>query len=193
MLTALLLLLFAAVVFALFVFYRFYDLIIPPSFLGAQLDTSPLYRPSKASILLSRSGPYTFTSNHTRPQICQRELLIRTHSIGLNPIDWKCVTYGFGIHALPWISGRECAGTVEEVGSEVKGWRRGERVWVCSTNYRDVRTSAFQQVRAAFSHEPSRVRCEISSLNLANSCICGDAVCRCSAAQCRATSAVAEL
>ena len=101
---------------------------------------------SEALVLYSKKGPYTVSSNYSLPQISESELLIRNHCIGLNPIDWKCVSYGFGIHALPWISGRECAGEVEEVGVEVKGWRRGDRVWVCSTNYRDNRTSAFQKV-----------------------------------------------
>ena len=106
------------------------------------------FRPSRALVLYSKSGPYTFTDAHPRPQITSRELLIRNHYVGLNPIDWKCVTYGFGIHALPWVSGRECAGIIQEIGVEVKGWQVGERVWVCSTNYRDVRTSSFQEVSA---------------------------------------------
>ena len=102
---------------------------------------------SKASVLHSRNGPYTLVKNWPRPRISSKELLIRNRAIGLNPVDWKCVTYGFGIHAIPWISGREAAGTVEEVGSEVHGFQRGDRVWVTSTSYRDNRTSTFQQVR----------------------------------------------
>ena len=113
------------------------------------IESSP-FRPSRALVLHSTSGPYTVTDTHPRPKITSRELLIRNHYVGLNPIDWKCVTYGFGIHALPWVSGRECAGTVQEVGAEVKGWQVGERVWVCSTNYRDIRTSTFQEVSALF-------------------------------------------
>lgn len=101
---------------------------------------------SQAAILPSKSGPYTLAHDWPRPSIKPNELLIRVRAIGLNPIDWKCVTYGFGVYSLPWVSGRECSGTVEEVGSSVQGFSRGDRVWVCSTNYRDNRTSAFQQV-----------------------------------------------
>ena len=101
---------------------------------------------AKAVILRSRKGPYTLVHNSPRPQISSKEILIRNRSVGLNPIDWKCVTYGFGVHELPWISGRESAGVVEEVGADVTGFRLGDRVWVASTNYRDNRTSTFQQV-----------------------------------------------
>ena len=104
-------------------------------------------RASRAAILHSKKGPYTYTSNHTVPALPADRVLIRVRAIGLNPIDWKCVTYGFGIHDLPWLSGREAAGTIEEVGSKVSSkFARGDRVWVASTNYRDNSTSTFQEV-----------------------------------------------
>ena len=101
---------------------------------------------TKAVILRSKKGPYTLVHNNPRPQIASKEILIRNKAVGLNPVDWKCVTYGFGVHKLPWISGRESAGLVEEVGADVNDFRIGERVWVTSTNYRDNRTSTFQEV-----------------------------------------------
>jgi NADPH:quinone reductase-like Zn-dependent oxidoreductase len=66
--------------------------------------------------------------------------------IGLNPIDWKSVDYGFGIHHLPWINGRESSGIVELVGPGVTRFKPGDRVFAPSTNYRDNRTSSFQEV-----------------------------------------------
>ena len=107
---------------------------------------------SKAVILYSKDGPYTLKRDWPRPRISPKEILVRNKAVGLNPIDWKCVTYGFGIHALPWISGREAAGIVQEVGVEVHGFRPGDRVWVASTNYRDNRTSTFQEVCLASDH-----------------------------------------
>ena len=101
---------------------------------------------SRAVILPAKSGPYTLTHDWPRPRISPKEVLIRNKAIGLNPIDWKCVTYGFGVYSLPWVSGREAAGIIEEVGAEVQGFRKGDRVWVTSTNYRDNRTSTFQEV-----------------------------------------------
>ena len=101
---------------------------------------------SRAAVLYSKSGPYTVVNDWPRPQISPKELLIRTRAIGLNPIDWKCVAYGFGVHKIPWISGRDAAGIIEEVGSEVQGYQIGDRVFLASTNYRDNRTSTFQEV-----------------------------------------------
>lgn len=101
---------------------------------------------ARAVVLRSKSGPYTLVGHWPRPSISSKELLIRNKAVGLNPIDWKCVTYGFGVHSIPWISGRESAGIVEEVGADVHDFRRGDRVWVASTNYRDNRTSTFQDV-----------------------------------------------
>lgn len=102
--------------------------------------------PAKAVILHSKSGPYTLELEWQRPRISPKEVLIKGRAIGLNPIDWKCVAFGFGVHSVPWISGREASGTVEEIGSDVHGFRLGERVFVTSTNYRDNRTSTFQEV-----------------------------------------------
>lgn len=107
---------------------------------------------SKAVVLHSKSGPYTVVHDWPRPRIGPKELLIKVHAIGLNPIDWKCVAYGFGIHSTPWISGRETAGVVEEVGLEVPDFRKGDRVFVTSTNYRDIRTSTFQEVNSYLSN-----------------------------------------
>ena len=130
----------------LFLLYLVHRRTYPYSFHSKGCKPFPESRTSKALVLYSKSGPYTLSIGQPRPQISERELLIRNRCVGLNPIDWKCVSYGFGIHELPWISGRECAGEVEEVGAEVKGWKRGDRVWVCSTNYRDNRTSTYQDV-----------------------------------------------
>ena len=109
-------------------------------------DFRHIVKHSRAAVLHSKSGPYTVVNDWPRPQISSKELLIRTRAIGLNPIDWKCVVYGFGVHAIPWISGRDAAGIVEEVGSEVQGYQIGDRVFLASTNYRDNRTSTFQEV-----------------------------------------------
>ncbi|KAI9850401.1 MAG: hypothetical protein M1838_005734 [Thelocarpon superellum] len=80
-----------------------------------------------------------------------------THAIGLNPIDWKCVTYGFGVHSIPWVSGREAAGTVVQVGADVSSVAKGDRVLVTSTNYRDIRTSTFQEYVVAFPFNVCRI------------------------------------
>ena len=111
-----------------------------------RLNSTAFVQETKAIILSSKSGPYTPVHDWPMPRISSKELRIRISAIGLNPIDWKCVTYGFGVHAIPWVSGREAAGTIEEAGADVHGFQKGDRVWVASTNYRDNRTSTFQEV-----------------------------------------------
>jgi len=59
----------------------------------------------------------------------EKELIISTRAVGLNPIDWKSVDYNFCLPELPWITGREMAGVVEQVGSEVTKFKVGQRVW----------------------------------------------------------------
>lgn len=56
------------------------------------------------------------------------ELLISVKSVGLNPVDYKCIQYGFGIEEWPAVIGRDVAGVVEEVGSQVTSFKVGDRV-----------------------------------------------------------------
>ncbi|CAG9988710.1 unnamed protein product [Clonostachys byssicola] len=79
------------------------------------------------------------------------EILIRNHATGLNPIDWKCVDYNFCLPKFPWVTGRECAGIVEEVGSSVTLFKRGDRVWT-STYYKDIRAGCFQEYLVVPAH-----------------------------------------
>ena len=64
----------------------------------------------------------------------QKEVVIRTRAVGLNPIDWKSVDYGFCLPEFPWVTGREMAGIVEEVGSEVTDVKVGQKVWTSMLN-----------------------------------------------------------
>ena len=67
-----------------------------------------------------------------RPQPAADEVLIKVHATGVNPIDWK-IREG---HAkgrfpvdLPLILGWDVSGKVEEVGSEVMNFRKGDEVY----------------------------------------------------------------
>lgn len=57
------------------------------------------------------------------------EVVISNYAVGLNPIDWKSVDYNFCLPEFPWITGREMAGVVEKVGSDVIDFKVGDRVW----------------------------------------------------------------
>ncbi|KAK8218784.1 hypothetical protein IWZ01DRAFT_564460 [Phyllosticta capitalensis] len=87
---------------------------------------------------------YALTPKHPVPEIRseKNELLIKIEYIGLNPIDWKSSDFGWGIPTLPYISGRDFLGTV--VRSSAPSRPIGSTVLAVSTDYRDVRKSAYQ-------------------------------------------------
>lgn len=62
------------------------------------------------------------------------EVMIRNCATGLNHIDWKSVEYNMCLPELPWVLGREMAGVVERVGSEVTRLRAGDRVWTSQSS-----------------------------------------------------------
>ncbi len=66
-----------------------------------------------------------------RPEPKADEILVKVHIAGVNPADWKIrdgmgEMFGF---KLPLILGGDIAGTVEEVGVEVKNFKKGDAVY----------------------------------------------------------------
>lgn len=59
------------------------------------------------------------------------EVRIRVHAAGVNPIDWKVrsgrLQKSFPV-PLPYTPGRDIAGTIDELGSGVTGWKVGDAV-----------------------------------------------------------------
>lgn len=73
------------------------------------------------------------------------EILIRNDAVGLNPVDWKSVSFNFGIPAFPWILGRDIAGTiVQPPALNEEGWKAGDRVWTCADS-REMRAGGYQR------------------------------------------------
>lgn len=65
------------------------------------------------------------------PVIGPTEVLVRVTAVGLNPLDVKLqkgVVHKFFPLAFPYTLGTDLAGTVEELGSEVTGWGKGDGV-----------------------------------------------------------------
>ncbi|PVH99766.1 GroES-like protein, partial [Periconia macrospinosa] len=79
------------------------------------------------------------------------EILIKNCAVGLNPIDWKSVDWNFCLPEFPWVTGREMAGVVAQVGENVTEFKQGDRVWT-STYYRDIRSGCFQDYVIAPKH-----------------------------------------
>lgn len=77
------------------------------------LQTSELPRRQKALVLHGLKQRFVLTEEHSVPETrSSDELVVKIHAIGLNPIDWKSVDYGFGIPVLPYVAGRDFAGEV---------------------------------------------------------------------------------
>ena len=58
------------------------------------------------------------------------EILIKVHSVGLNPVDWKMHKEGlFNENVIfPAVLGWDIAGEVDETGEGVADFQRGDRV-----------------------------------------------------------------
>ncbi|OCT44054.1 oxidoreductase, zinc-binding dehydrogenase family [Cladophialophora carrionii] len=106
------------------------------------LDSTPSVQ---RALVVAQTGVYELRDTHAVPELeNDTEVLIQARAVGLNPIDWKSVAYNFCLPSFPWITGREMAGVVERVGSQVSHVKPGDRVWT-STYYRDVRAGCFQE------------------------------------------------
>ena len=71
-----------------------------------------------------------FDSNVPVPKLDSDSVLFRVKAVGVNPVE----TYiRAGTYArkpkLPFIPGHDCAGVVEEVGSDVTSFKKGDRVY----------------------------------------------------------------
>ncbi|KAF2826643.1 GroES-like protein [Ophiobolus disseminans] len=126
--------------------------------------TSPPPSNQSALLLHATRQPYEPTTDHTIPEVKHEwELLVKVQAIGLNPIDWKAPDFGFGVPVLPYVAGREFAGTVVKVGSAVASRiQLGDLVTVPSTDYRDLRKAAYQQYSIASSFNTIRLPKNIS-------------------------------
>ncbi|GAC97571.1 protein TOXD [Pseudozyma hubeiensis SY62] len=73
------------------------------------------------------------------------EILVRNDAVGLNPVDWKSVSFNFGIPAFPWILGRDIAATiVQPPADNAEAWKVGDRVWTCADS-REMRAGGYQR------------------------------------------------
>ena len=74
------------------------------------------------------------------PEISPDEVLIKVSMCGICGTDWKIYKGEYASEFLPMISGHEFWGVIEEVGSNARGLKKGDRVAVdiclpCGTCY----------------------------------------------------------
>ena len=79
---------------------------------------------------LAETGHETwqFTAAHPVPSPSGHQVLVKTTHIGLNPFDWQSVAYKFGVTTDPKVMGRDGAGVVVQVGTQVTRFKEGDRV-----------------------------------------------------------------
>ena len=88
----------------------------------------------KAAYINQTGGPEVITyGDLPMPKPTRRQCLIKVAAVDVNPIDIYvrsgAIPFKF---TFPFILGRDLAGTVVEVGSSVRGFKVGDRVWATS-------------------------------------------------------------
>ncbi|KAG4435640.1 hypothetical protein IFR05_008887 [Cadophora sp. M221] len=83
---------------------------------------------NRATILRVKGAKLDFETRPV-PVPAAGDVLIRNHAIALNPVDWKRRDWGFAIASYPTILGSDVSGVVEAVGTDVKLFKAGDRVF----------------------------------------------------------------
>ncbi|KAF8575474.1 GroES-like protein [Ramaria rubella] len=81
----------------------------------------------KVHFLQAKQGAFEVASS-TIPQPGSDDVLVKILATALNPVDWKIQKYGIFVDKYPAILGTDSAGTVEQVGENVKTFKKGDRV-----------------------------------------------------------------
>lgn len=81
---------------------------------------------SAALVNSSETNKLTAPGKIAKPHISAHEILIRSVAFAANPTDWKHIAFGLGQKGD--ISGSDVSGIVEEVGSEVQAFKKGDVV-----------------------------------------------------------------
>lgn len=101
------------------------------------------------------------------PSILPDEVLIKVHSAGVNPVDWK-IRMGFGIYRnaykFPLIPGWDVAGTIESVGPLIKKFKTGDIVFARPEPTRNGAYAEYVAVRAfELAYAPSNIPLEVAA------------------------------
>jgi NADPH:quinone reductase-like Zn-dependent oxidoreductase len=116
---------------------------------------------NSAAWLMDAHTPFTVKeAPYPTPQ--PNEVIIQVQAVATNPLDYKII--GLGVLKYPTILGSDAAGTVVEVGSEVKNFSVKDRVFAhCTGFFRgNTRGSAYQKYVAVSDRQPVRIPEHIS-------------------------------
>jgi NADPH:quinone reductase-like Zn-dependent oxidoreductase len=96
------------------------------------------------------------------PPVLPDEVLIKVHSAGVNPVDWK-IRMGYGsyrdAYSFPLILGWDVAGTLQHVGPLVKNFKVGDTVFA---RPEPIRNGAYAQYVAVRGFELARAPLNIT-------------------------------
>lgn len=74
----------------------------------------------------------TILSDIPKPKISDSEVLIQVKAAAVNPVELLIMTGSVKLiqnYPMPLTLGNECSGIVEQVGSKVKDFQKGDRVY----------------------------------------------------------------
>ncbi len=95
------------------------------------------------------------------PSLADDDVLIRVHSAGVNPVDWKIragYLKDFLQLPLPIIPGWDVSGTIEEKGSKVADFHKGDSVYSCPSLFRNGAYGEYIAVKASeIAYKPEKL------------------------------------
>lgn len=84
----------------------------------------------KAECIHEIGGPEVLQLEEVpRPKPKRKEILVRVHAAGVNPVDWKIREGLLGPQPLPSVMGSDFSGEIVELGEGVEGFRVGQEVF----------------------------------------------------------------
>ncbi|GLQ89184.1 zinc-binding alcohol dehydrogenase family protein [Dyella flagellata] len=93
-----------------------------------------------------------------KPALGAHDLLVRVEAVSVNPVDTKLRAPKPQVEAQPRVLGFDAAGTVEEVGIEVSGFKPGDEVYYAGDVTRAGSNAQYQAVDARLvAHRPRRL------------------------------------
>ena len=86
----------------------------------------------KALVIPAEKQPATVVSDWPVPKLGPKDVLVKIVTAALNPVDAFVEAMGGGplVPGYPFVNGVDGAGTVEELGSDVQGFAKGDKVYV---------------------------------------------------------------
>ncbi|CCG85061.1 protein of unknown function [Taphrina deformans PYCC 5710] len=119
---------------------------------------------SNSALILSKAGEKQVVKSRSRPTPAAHEILVRVHAVATNPVDNLMAKHGYNVKSFPLVLGSDVSGLVEDVGSSVTSFSKGDRVagfsTVLATSNPDH--GAFQEYSILYEHAAVKLPSNIS-------------------------------